>query len=685
MQINLLKHIILIKGKLQLAFLLVLFLFINFSSYAQENQCEEIEISKGAQKLYKKALDELKNGRYAEATSKLKDAVEEEPDYIIAWWLLADINSRFTNRNRQRSLAQKAYEEVVRICPAYRDYYAEYYLAGIYMASSNYQKAYEMYEAFLNSDSDKIEEKHFEDAKKQSSWAKFYADIYANQVPFEPVKVNKVSTDKWDEYLAIITLDNEYLYFTRRMEEQQISGFTRADSRVERFCMAHKTSGNIFDEGVILPKPFNQQPNEGGATLTIDNKTLYYTRCKSDSKRYFNCDIVEMKYEEGKWIEIGPLGEEINRPDSWESMPSISADGNTLYFVSNRTDDSYGGHDIFMSRRGPDGNWTKAVNMGPSINTPGNEKSPFIHTDSQTLYFSSSSERDEETGNILPGHKGLGGFDIFYTRLDEKNSWIEPKNIGYPINTEGNDLGFFVSTDGKYGFFASNRLNDNKNWDLYSFELYQEARPQKVLFLKGTLRDEETNEVLRESKIEIKNMKTKEVKEIPVNAKTGEYAFALTFKSDYVVTVKKRDYVYVSKYISQKSNKFDLPTKLDFNLQRIEIGKPYNLEDIFYATDSDQLTSESIDILESFFEFLTENPNIKIEIQGHTDNVGADVYNKELSERRAKTVYAFLLSKGIKASRMTYKGFGESKPVADNNTEAGRQKNRRTVFLITSK
>jgi outer membrane protein OmpA-like peptidoglycan-associated protein len=660
----------------------ILLMLFSLGGRAQD-ECDLPEVGKKAQKLYKKALDELKLGRYQSATKMLQEATDEEPDYIKAWWVMGDVNSRFTNRMRKTSIAIQAYEEVVRICPAYEDYYAYYYLGGFYMSTKKYDKAAKSFEAFLGAENDQIAEKHFDDATKQLEWARFYHAIFSNEVPFDPKKVDAISSPNWDEYLASITLDNDYLYFTRRMESKQVSGFTREDNRVERFCVAKRKNGLVFSQGEILPKPFNQQPNEGGPTLTIDNSTMYYTRCKSLPNRYFNCDIVEMNYTGGEWVEIGPLGPEINTPDSWESQPSISSDGNTLYFVSDRKG-GQGGYDIYMARKDANGNWQQAVNMGPAINSPGHEKSPFIHTDSQTLYYSSSAYRDQDR-NYFPGKKGLGGYDIFYTRLDGKNSWIEPKNIGYPINTEGDDVGFFVSTDGKYGYFASNRLNENRNWDLYYFELYKEARPQKVLFLKGEMKDEETGEVLRDSKIEIKNMKTKEVKEIPVNAETGKYAIAMTFKADYVVTVKKRDYVYVSKYISQSSPSYSQPTKIDFKLQRIQVGKSYNLDDIYYATDSDVLTANSIQILESFYEFLSENPRVKIEIQGHTDNVGSPAYNKALSERRAKTVYDYLVAKGISSSRLTYKGYGESKPVATNNTEAGRQKNRRTVFIITSK
>lgn len=670
-------------GVIKIFGFILLFLW-SINMYSQDAPCNDDDISKAAKKIFKKAMDDLHLGRYSEASKKLQSATEKDPDYLEAWWVLADINSRFTNRMRQRSLARKGYEEVIRICPAYEDYYAYYYLGQIYFAAEEYKKAYQSYESFLNADTDQIKEKHFDDAKEQAVWAKFYDNIYSNKVPFEPKKLMKVSTDKWDEYLPIITQDNDYLYFTRKMESNKVSGFTRENNQIERFCEAKKTVNGQFEEGAALEKPFNQQPNEGGATLTINNKTLYYTRCKYAPNNYFDCNIVEVDKIDGVWQDKGPLGPEVNSPTSWESMPTISSDGNTMYFVSNRPG-GYGGYDIYMTRKGSDGKWHKAVNMGPTINTPGNEKSPFIHTDSQTLYFSSASFRDPKSGNIQPGHRGLGGYDIFYTRLSDDKTWIEPRNIGYPINTDKNDIGFFVSTDGKYGYFSSNRLNDNKNWDLYYFELYKEARPQKVLFLKGTLKDDDTKEVIRDATMVIKNMKTKKVTEIPVDANSGEYAFATTFKADYVVTVKKRDYVYVSKYVNKKSALYDMPLNLDFKLQKIQVGKPYKLEDIYFATDSARLTSESIDIVESFFEFMSENPNINIEIQGHTDNVGSIEYNRKLSYERAKTVYDLLISKGIPAVRMTYKGYGESKPVADNSTESGRQKNRRTVFVITKK
>ena len=295
---------------------------------------------------------------------------------------------------------------------------------------------------------------------------------------------------------------------------------------------------------------------------------------------------------------------------------------------------------------------------------------------------------------------GLGGFDIFYTRLDSSSKWIAPINIGYPINSKNNDLGFSVSTDGEDGFFASSKIgvkeppksryqqnqrSPKPPWNIYTFKLYKKARPQKVLFVKGTLKDEETGEVVRDATIEIKNMTTKKIKKVKIDNNTGEYVFTMVMKSDFTMTVKKRDYTYVTKYIAKTNTKFDVPVNMNLEMKPIKIGRTYNLDDIYFSTDSDQLTESSQKVIEGFYEFLNDNPNIVVEIQGHTDNIGSGAYNMKLSKDRAKSVFNLLSEKGISSKQMKYKGYGETKPVADNSSEEGRAKNRRTVFLILKK
>lgn len=678
---------------MRLFLFLIIAININIAVLAQveDKECD-FEVSKKSEKLFKKAMEDLQYGHFSEGSIKLEDAIDDSPEFLRAIWIQADLNRRNTNRYRKEDVAIQSYLKIIDLCPSYKNYYAYYYLGKIYFEAEQWSQAHKMFEAFLIADTDKIHEDNYDDAVDLSKYAKFYDEIYSKPVPFAPFIVEDVSSQE-DEYLPSLSPDNDLLYFTRRFQakaNQKVRGF---DAQMEeKFCVATRTGLNKFTIGNIMDNPFNEQSNEGGATLTIDNKELYYTRCKIKPDKTLNCDICYSKIDEyGNWGDIKTLGIEINTPDYWESMPSISSDGNTLYYVSNRPG-GMGGYDIYRSNKEIDGHWTKAINMGPSINTAGNEKSPFIHTDSQTLYFSSADRRDEKTGQYYAGHMGLGDYDIFYTRLKDSNLWIAPKNIGFPINSKNNDLGFFVSTNGEYGYFASNKLGNPEHqaskkdpWNIYSFKLYQNARPQKVLFVKGKLKDENTEEIIRDAKIVIKNVTTKEIKEIPVDKETGNYVFTMVMKSDYTMTVKKRDYTYITKYIGKNDSHFNVPVTINMEMKSIEVGKTYNLDDIYFDTDSDVLTETSKTVVEGFFDFLHDNPNVKIEIQGHTDNVGADNYNIRLSKDRARSVYKLLLNLGIPASQMNYKGYGESRPIADNQTENGRALNRRTVFLILSK
>lgn len=649
--------------------------------FSQEEEIDPCKAkpSKKAEKLYQKAIEELQSNNYREANELLNQSIEIDPEYLQALWVIADVNTRSYNRTAIETNAIESYQKIIQTCPSFKNYVTYLKLGNLYYDDTMYAKAGEMYDAFLSAKTDKTSEKDYNFAEERLKYSKFYSDVYGKKIPFNPRAIGGITTDK-DEYLPYITPDNEYAYFTRRYPERRV-GAVQGDDRIEKFMIAERTSPNGFTVGNALPSPFNEQPNEGGACLTIDNKELYYTRCILQNQ-YFNCDICYSRYEGGAWSEIETLSENINYPDTWESMPTISSDGKTLIFVSDRKG-GQGGFDLYMSTKNEEGKWSKAVNMGPAINTAGNEKSPFLHSDSKTLYFSSA---DRETENqVFPGHLGLGAYDIFYTRLDGKNSWTAPKNIGYPINTEESELGFFVSTDGKTGYFAKSKFLGQDDWNIYAFDLYQEAQPEKVLFIKGELKDEESKQVMSNASIEIKNVQTKEITAIPVDRETGKYAAVVLFNSDFTMTVKQEGYTYVTKYISENDKTFQIPVNVNVNMQAIQVGKSYNLDDIYFDTDKDNLTESSKRVIEGFYEFLKENPKVKVEIQGHTDNVGSDEYNQKLSESRAMTVYNLLISMGISSQRLKFKGYGEAKPIADNSTEDGRSKNRRTVFVITEK
>ena len=336
---------------------------------------------------------------------------------------------------------------------------------------------------------------------------------------------------------------------------------------------------------------------------------------------------------------------------------------------------------MYVTVKDPDtGIWSKPENMGPTINTSGDEKTPFIHSDFETIYFSSD------------GQPGVGGFDIFHSKKGADGKWTEPKNIGVPINTVGDDLGFFVSTDGHLGYFASNEPSRVKGksmggYDIYSFELYKEARPEEVAFFRGKIQDVSKGSAAG-FKVQVEDAVTKKVTDGMVDSSSGNYSIVVNtkLKNDLILVVKKEGYAFSSKLISKDSLKGSKPVKLDMDVDTLKVGQTYTLNNIYYQTNSAALEARSLIVIEEFAKFLKDNPKLKIEVYGHTDNVGKVQDNLALSTDRAFSVRDKLIELGIDQKRLVnFKGFGSNKPVADNATEAGRAKNRRTEFMIVSK
>jgi len=611
----------------------------------------------------------FKKGNYSQASLTLRNVLKLEPGCVDAYYVLGLIN--FKKANADFRVAEKYFMETIKRCPGY-DPYVYYYLGEINYVNEKFDTVVQFMTEFLK---DVVKIKSDADYNRATDllrYSRFYVETVRHPVPFQPKLVEGISTPE-NEYLSILSPDNQMALFTR---EKKIPGdknsVVQTPRSKEKFMYSLLNSDGKFDIGEEMPEPFNINDNEGGATLTADNNALYYTVCKFDRVRqYLNCDIYYSEYINDEWTPIHSVGKKINLPGSWESQPSISTDGRTLYFVSDRVG-GYGGYDIYRSIKNENGEWGTPINMGPSINSPSNEKSPFIHPDGKTLYFSSD------------GWLGLGGYDIFYSRLKDDGTWSKPRNIGYPINSPDDEVGFFVSTDGTRGFFASNKFNGKGGWDLYSFELYNEARPEKVLFIKGTVKSEADAEPVK-ARIELTNIGTKKISQIPMDTMTGKYVAVTPFNSDYIMTVKKEGYVYESKYIARIDSTFRNPAEVNVEIKPIELNKSYRINDIYFEFNSYDLTSESKVVLDQLINFLNENPVICIQIQGHTDNIGNDVTNLKLSDDRARSVYNYLIEKGIQSKRLTYQGFGKSMPVTTNSTEEGRAKNRRTVFVITKK
>lgn len=654
--------------------ILILFLLLLSLPGIAPAQTSEVTCTAVSDKKLRKAYDDgmefLNKGNYGEAGIRMKNILKENPDFYEAYWALGYINYKRKNSNFKE--AERNFLKQIGLCPDF-NVYSYLYLAEINYGQEKYEDAVKYLNSFL-ADVEKIKsDDDYNRAESLLKYSKFYIEMIGHPVPFSPRVVEGISTPE-NEYLPIISPDNQMALFTREKNvgPDRDAILQTTSKTKEKFMFSLLDSSGRFTAGEEMPDPFNKNDNEGGATITIDNNTIYYTVCKNDkNSSYNNCDIFTSDFINGEWTPIRNVGSGINLPNSWESQPSISPDQNSLYFVSDR-EGGYGGYDIYKSQKKPDGEWGPAMNLGPVINTAGNEKAPFIHPDGKTLYFSSD------------GHMGLGGYDIFYSRLQENGSWSKPVNIGYPINSPENEAGFFVSTDGQTGYFTSNKYNGRGGYDLYSFPLYKEAQPQKVLFIKGNVKSQTLAEPVK-ARIELKNVENKKISEIPLDSITGNYVAVAPFVSDYIMTIKKEGFVYESKYLSKKDSALLEPSKIDIEIKPIEINKSYRINDIYFDFNSYELQGSAKIVLDQLIQWLSENMTISIQIQGHTDNIGGDADNLKLSENRAKAVFSYLITGGISPSRLSYKGYGKTMPVDSNDTEQGRAKNRRTVFVIVKK
>lgn len=617
----------------------------------------------------------------------LLEATQLDPNCLEAYDELSRINEKRA-QNAQNPRAGKMYvnkgieymHKIIAICPAYRNYYAPLKMGSYYYGNRKYLQAKPFYQTILDAESAYKKDKEL--AQKRMDDIITYENLLKDSVPFKPQKVNGPSTGN-DEYLPMLSPDNKYLFFTRKVPNESKTAFDSGEK--ELFIQSRKTGDNVFSKGIPMPKPFNLGQFQGGVSVSVNNKLLFITivevipyRGKNRlgyGRMFDNADIFYSELVDGEWTKLASIGSHINTPTTWEAQPSITSDNKTLYFT--RVVDPFGGDmDIYKCERQADGSWGEPINVGPPINTLGDEKSPFMHSDSYTLYFSST------------GHIGLGGYDIFYAKINpETQTFLPPTNIGYPINTTKDEHGFIVSREGDKAFYGAS--TDSKNLDLFTFELYEEARPQKVVFVTGEITDQK-GEVPEDAKVTLKNTKTQREVEAVVDKNTGGYVAVMTVDrkkpEDLIVTTKKKGHVFSSQLIA--ANQIEEGKTIEAKktaLQPIEVGKAYAINDIKFATNSYQITPKIKLVLDEFIDFLKTNPTVKTAIHGHTDNVGDPKENLILSENRAKEVYSYLIEGTVDSERISYKGFGETKPKVPNTSEANRAQNRRTEFVILEK
>ncbi len=634
-----------------------------------------------------------------ERHQKLKDALELDGECAECLFQLGVSAYRIGKEGgKGYGPSIKYFEQLQEKCPQYHSD-VPYYLGVMHYAQDEFAEAARSFKAFQDFPNDdpakqsKDHDKKYTDVEAVMPELRFYVDFYRNNVPLDPVLVRNVSTPA-KEYLPMLSPDNELLFFTRVSQVKAKGDIVSRD--VEELTEARRVDVHAdFDAGRSLPDPFNLGDSYGGLTISVNNQEMFVTVCgPPDAKGYRNCDIHRSHYETKfdldkggqafEWAGLENVGPNINTPDGWESQPSLSADGNTLYFATIRPNTD--GIDIFESKRDPQGGWSPARPV-KGINTAGDEKAPFMHSDSRTLYFAAKPPSDE-SGRVdaSRGHRGIGGYDIFFSKLNDDGSWTRPKNLGHPFNTDQDEHGLVVSADGRTAYFASARYKGAGDLDIFGSDLPKDARPDDIMVVKGEVRDEK-GVLVKDATVEIEYMDTRKVEVINVDNSTGRYATVVKLKpgSDVIMTVKKKDHVFDSRSFSAEDTVRAGVAKVDMQVQRIEVGKSYRVNDIKYATNSAAITRSSEYILDELIAFLKENPTVRIRIEGHTDSRGNAVDNKTLSENRASTVRSYLQEHGVAAARLTHQGYGPEKPLASNDTEEGRAKNRRTEFVIVSR
>jgi outer membrane protein OmpA-like peptidoglycan-associated protein len=327
--------------------------------------------------------------------------------------------------------------------------------------------------------------------------------------------------------------------------------------------------------------------------------------------------------------------------------------------------------DLWYSVLSEKGLWGIPVNLGKTINTVGDEMSPFIHFDGRTLYFSSN------------GRVGMGGHDIYITRMNEDTTWTEPKNLGYPINTYNDEMGLIIDAIGKKAYFSSKR-DEKHGKDIYSFNVYESVRPDPVSYFKGKVYEKGTGKLLKAS-YELVNLSTGQVVVSDNTDTKGTFLVCLPPDNNYGLSVSREGYLFYSdNFMLEGVHSVTEPFIKRIDLSPIKVGEILLLTNVFYETDSWKIMKESYPELNRLTRLLNDNKNVSVEIDGFTDSTGTDTYNLDLSEKRAKSVLNYLIEKGIVADRLKYKGFGSASPIGNNITTDGRKLNRRTEIKITS-
>lgn len=626
----------------------ILSLLVCYSGVAQYDPSK---VKPKAAQLYAKAQEMAEGDNFRQGIRTLLQALEIDTTFADAYLSLAGMYSEI--KNYQSAIDN--YEKAKNIDSVYFiDYTLSYSinLAG----KGEFEKALDAVNIFLSIPN--LNESSIRSGSYRKKCYEFAIE-YARKHPqknykFEPQNLGDSINTEVPEYFPAITIDGSKLIFTRRVNNNN-EDFYESDWKGDHWTKAKSLEGNI-----------NTNMNEGGQNISQDGQWLIFTGCNFPNG-FGSCDLYISYLDKEGWSTPENLGRAINT-EFWESAPSLSPDKKDLYFASNRPG-GYGGNDIYVSHYLANGRWSAPENLGPEINTIGDESTPFIHADNQSLFFTSS------------GHLGYGSNDLFLSRKGPDGKWGKPENLGYPINTIEDEGSMVISADGKTAYYASDRADSRGKLDLYTFQLRDDLRPARTLWVKGKVFDKTTDKGLP-SAVELTDLQTKQVISKVQTDETGNYFITLPVGKDYAFNVNRKGYLFFSENFPLSQKQPDSTYNIDIPLQPIEANAIIVLKNIFFDVNRYDIKNESQVELDAVIALMKENPSVKIEISGHTDNVGKPADNLRLSESRAKAVVSYLIAKGVDQRRLSFKGLGDTKPIGENKTEEGRAENRRTELKI---
>ena len=634
-----------IQNKIHFIFF-VLLLMVHSVAFSQSKSHSE--------KQFDKAMESFNSGNLKLAATVAKKLIEKDPGFFNGYLLLAEIAHETDSVQQEIDYLEGARQQTSNPVIYVRLAEANYSLA-------NYKEALNYFTRYLTSKN--IPATRKEEIERKIANCKFAVEAQKHPVEFKPERLSVSINSINDEYWPVLSLDQKELIFTRLIH---------ATGRLpqEDFYFSRLDSGKWSYAEPITE--INTPWNEGAETLSADGKLLFFTACNRSNGRG-SCDIYYSQFENGNWTPPGNVGGPVST-SSWEGQPSFSSDNRYLYFSSNRAGGK-GQKDIWRAEFLGIKNqyellWGKVENLGDSINTPGNEISPFIHANNKDLFFASDY------------HTGMGGMDLFRSEVKNDGRFSKPVNLGFPVNTIEDEQGLNISGDGRLAFFASARFKIT-GLDLFRFELDQSLRPDPVTYVKAKVVDAKTKQPVQ-AQVELLNF-TNDNRERRIEKadENGEVLLCVPLGANYSFTVSEDDYLFYSQSFQLAGLKtLYQPFLLTIELEPVKVGAKMNLYNVYYKTDSFRILPASEPELQKLVSFLAHNPNLKVEIQGHTDNTGDPDKNQILSEKRAKSVVNFLMENGIDRNRLQSKGFGDRIPVATNNTEEGRKLNRRTTVKI---